>query len=249
MPTVVWKGRSDLFTAGVNTVLVEQPDSPQWVFADRIAAVQKFRGLHSLALSSRQLKGTAGSGAWTGYRVAKCTVNRMPKQIGELIIEWEGAGGETGQQLNATTYGLMPSELNPRLERHPYFEDLTEAEREIVRQWVDASTQTARAKAKDQISGANAAIMTALGEKLLRGQDAYYLAGWVYTWTTYWWDLPTIDPGGYITTPGGPLAGLLGSSLAWLRLADEHDFDGNQHRLTTTYKGVDWIDSDLYPTG
>jgi hypothetical protein len=52
--------------------------------------------------------------------------------------------------------------------------------------------------------------------------------------------------GGYIETPGGPLAGLLGSGLQWLRMADEHDCDGVQHRLTRSWRGVDAMDSELY---
>jgi hypothetical protein len=247
MPTVIWKGRSDLFTAGVNTTLLEQPDSPQWVYGDKIRCVKKYRGLHSLCLSSAPYKGTAGSGALAGMVVAQSTVNRLPKQVGELVIEYVGAGGQTGQQLNPDTFGLMPTEVNPRLENHPLFEDLTDAEREIVRSWVDSSTAGTRAAEKAKLTGQpNEAIALQLGAKLLRGQDSYYLAGWTYTWSTYWWSMPTFDEGGYIATPGGPLAGLLGSGLAWLRLADEHDFDGSQHRLTSAWRGVDFIDTDLY---
>jgi hypothetical protein len=250
MPEIIWKGRSDLFTDGENTTLLEAPDSPQWIFGDKIRCIRKYRGLHSLCFASAPFKGTAGSGAMAGLVVAQSTVNRMPKQVGELVIEWHGAGEQTGQQLTPDTYGLMPTEVNPSLQSHPYFSTLTESHVSLVNAWVSASTALARSESKAKVLAITPTetknLAVKLGEKMIRGQDSYYLAGWTYTWTSYWWTLPTVNDGGSIETPGGPLAGLLGSSLAWLRLADEHDFDGTQHRLTRAWRGVDAIDSDLY---
>jgi hypothetical protein len=118
---------------------------------------------------------------------------------------------------------------------------------------VQASSVAARAAAKLVMTGdpddpiPHLELALKLGNKMLRGTENYYLAGWTYTWTTYWWELPTVVKGGYTETPVGPLAGHLGDSTAWLRNADELDYDGTQHRLIRSWRGIDAWDADLYP--
>jgi hypothetical protein len=245
MPTIIWKGTSALFTAGVNTTLVEQPDSPEYTFGEKVSCVRKFRGLHSLALSSAPAHGALGSGTMAGFKVASSIVRRLPRQIGELTINYEANDSSSGASLPPDEYGLHPFEVNPKTEQHPLFLTLTEAEREAVRGWVDAPDPTTRAANKALVVGA---LAQQLGGKLLQGIETYYLAGWTYTWSLYSWSIPTVVDGGYVETPGGPLDGYLGTGVDWLRQADDLDFDGTKHKLTRTWLGgpTGHWDADLY---
>lgn len=247
MPSVIWKGRADLFTDGVNTTLLETPDSPQYTFGERTTCIRKFRGLHSLCLSSAVPRGAIGTGDMAGFYVSQCQVNRMPKQVGELIISYEAYSSSSGATLPPDEYGLRPFEVNPKIERHPLFADLTDEEREDVRAWVDAPDPTTRAANKLLVTDATAQL---LGQKLLKGLESYYLAGWTYSWSLYSWTIPTLTNGAYIETPGGPLAGYLGTGVDWLRQADDMEFDGFKYKLTRTWLGgpTGHWDTDIYPT-
>jgi len=245
MPAIIWKGKSDLFTAGVNTVLVEQADSPEYVFGEKVTCVRKFKGLHSLCVSSAISRGAIGTGDMAGFWVTRSLVRRQARQIGELVIEYEAYDSSSGASLPPDEYGLHPFEVNPKTEQHPLFASLTEAERELVRGWVDAPDPTTRATNKALVTGA---LAQQLGGKLLSGIETYYLAGWTYSWSLYSWSIPTVVDGGYVETPGGPLNGYLGSGVDWLRQADDLTFDGSNHKLTRTWLGGptgQW-DADLY---
>lgn len=257
MPTITWKGKPSLFTAGVNTVLVEQPNSPKYSFKNNSAVcTRRYKGLHSLCISSMPALGTVGTGDMSGWIVTGVDINREPRQIGELIVEWgvspNGGASGTGLVLPSDEIGLMPFEINPNVERHPFFNDLTQEEREIVRGWVAAPTVAARTSEAAKIVGKpHQALAQNLAAKLFKGIETYYFAGWTYTWTTYSFSLPsTMDSGSYIDTPGGPLASLLASNteIDWLREADSLDPGTYPYKKTKTWVGASnghW-DSDLY---
>jgi hypothetical protein len=240
MPTIVWKGNPALFTAGVNTVLLEQPDSPQYVFNKQVKCTRKFRGLHSLCLSSAPGRGTVGTGAMAGWLVSQSTVNRLPKQIGELVIEYGGdmgggggGGGGGPIVLPEDDFDLDPFEVNPKTERHPFFSTLTPAERAAVRDSIDNPVATARATAYAALG----TLAKKLADKLQAGQETYYLAGDTYTWTTHSWTLPgSLSMGGVLESPGGPLAGHLNTTdFGWLRKADRLNFNGQYYILTSVW--------------
>lgn len=248
MPTVVWKGKSTLFTAGVNTVLVEQPDSPQYKFGDRSTCVRTFKGLHSLCLTSAVGKGTIGTGDMTGWVVSECEVRREPKQVGTLVITYEAAssGGTGALTVPPDEVGLVPFDTNPRVETHPAFAALTDAQRRDVRLAVDSQSDEVQAEKLAGLSGS--ALL--LAQKLAKGVETWYQAGWTYTWSQYSYDLPSsMDAGGYVDTPGGPLGSLLASNpdISWLRQADSMDPGAYPYKITYTWVGaiVEW-DSDLY---
>ena len=247
MPTVVWKGKSSLFTAGVNTVLVEQPDSPTYVWGE--SCVRKFKGLHSLCMSSGVDPYTLGTGAMSGWYVTKCTVNRLPKQIGELIIEYKPVGGSGGSgggsALPADEVGLEPFEINPRLETNSYFTTLTPTELASVRDAVDGVDPT-----RSTAYAALGVLAKKLADKQRKGMDSYYLAGITYTWATYSWSMPgSMSLGGVIEAPGGPWSSDLNTTdFAWLRQADSLSFDGSKYKLTSRWIGAPnghW-DTDIY---
>jgi hypothetical protein len=247
MPTIVWKGNPALFTAGVNTVLVEQPDSPLYTFDDLPTCVRRYRGLHSLCLSSGLYKGTLGTGAMAGWIVKKSTIKREAKQIGELTIDWQmlATAGESGSlQLPADEFDLQPFEVNPKTEQHPFFSALDDEKRVAVRTVVDSEATKDRATKLAALDS----LSLNLAQKLMKGRDSYYLAGWTYTWTTYSWDLPTAMAGGVIEAPAGPLAGYFVGTIDWLRQADSLQPTPTHFKLTKTWLGGPnghW-DTDLY---
>jgi hypothetical protein len=249
--SISWSGNPSLFTGGVNTVLVEQPDSPIYEFTRTTAkCTRKFRGLHSLCLSDALSPGTVGSGDMSGWIVSKSTINRLPKQIGELVIEYDAtaAGGAGGVAvLPLDEYDLQPFEINPRTEQNPFFNDLTADERADVRRAVDSQDDAVRSTKYAALG----TLAKKLADKLIAGRDSFYLAGWTYTWSSYSWDLPdTIDNGGYIAAPGGPLETLIASnsSVTWLRQCDHLEWTGHCYKITRTWLGAPnghW-DTDLY---
>jgi hypothetical protein len=262
---LVWKGKASLFTGDVNTVLVEDADSPQYNFGEKITCTRKYSGLHSLCLASALYKGISGIPAnlppayggldMTGWYVAKSTVNKRDKQIGHLIVEWEGPSYGFGSYPETTkpdTWSLTPTDINPRIELHTRYAAFTKEERAAIRAWVDAPNEEDRDEALASlpavVNSARLSMAYELGEKILSGQDSYYIAGWTYTWTSYYWAIPAVSDGGRIETPTGPMAGLLGTGLVWLRKADEADFDGTIYKLTRTWLGADKWDTDLYPS-
>jgi hypothetical protein len=243
MATVVWKGNPALFTAGVNTVLVEQPESPAYEFSkDGPKCTRTFRGLHSLCLDSGLAPGTVGTGDMSGWLVTKCSVKRLPRQIGELVIEYgaTAAGGAGGLAvLPVDEYDLQPFEAPRALESHPRYSGLDETVQAKVRDWVNCQDPDGRTTRKALLTGN--ALALELGNFLLKGVSEFYFAGWTYTWTTYSWTLPdTIDNGGYIAAPGGPLASLLAANTAvvWLRQCDHMEWTGTSYKLTRTWLGA-----------
>ena len=247
MPTVTWKGSSSYMTAGVNTTLVEQPNSPTYVFGEKTKCTRRFKGLHSLCLSSAPAKGALGSGAMTGYYVVQSTVTREPKQVGELVIEYEAYASSSGATLPPDEFSLKPFETNPKLERNPFFATLTKDDLDQVRDCIENADPALRLDVYNTLA-LSVPLAADLVDKLLAGQETYYLAGWTYSWSSYSWTIPTVSDGGTIETPGGPMTGLLGTGIDWLRQADDLDFDGSKYKLTKTWLGGPdghW-DTDLY---
>lgn len=262
---LVWKGKDALFTGDVNTLLIEDADSPQYTFAEKITCTRKYSGLHSLCLASALYKGISGLPAnlppsfggldMTGWYVSKSTVNKRDKQIGHLIVEWEGpASGSYPETTKPDTWILTPTDINPRIELHLRYKDFDATDRSLIRAWVDNPSETDREQAladlDEWLSDYPLLIPLAheLGLKILEGKDNYYFPGWTYTWTSYYWAIPAVSNGGKIETPAGPMAGLLGSGLDWLRKADEAEYDGTIYKLTRTWLGADKWDPDLYPS-
>ena len=93
------------------------------------------------------------------------------------------------------------------------------------------------------------AYQTALWDKLIRGTENFYLAGFRYSWTRAYWSIAgTINLGGYIESPGGPLTGMFPAGISWLRQADDVKFTGQHFRYTVSWLGAPdghW-DTDLY---
>ncbi len=235
--TPVWIGNS--------SSLVELPNSGEKVLGEKVRLIKRYASTYAICDANALYKGTVGSGATAGYIVAQSTITPDRGNQALLTIEWEANGSGSGADLPVDEYGLLPFEVNPRLESHPLFASLNVEKREKVRAWVDASDPLTRQKNKDLVTDPDAIL---LGEKLLQGTETYYLAGWTYQWAFYSWSIPSISDGGFIETPGGPLSGYLGSGVDWLRQADSYEFTGTHHKLTRTWLGgpTGHWDPDLY---
>lgn len=239
MPTVVWKGKSSLFTAGVNTTLVEQPDSPKYKFGDRSTCTRKFKGLHSLCLSSAVGQGAVGTGDMSGWVVANCDVERESKQIGTLVIEYEATaavGGGPGLVLPVDTASCHPFEINPRVETHPNYQSF---DADMFKE-VQACANMAIPGERDRLYSALTAEEKQLVDFITRGVETFYLAGVSYTWTSYSWDFPSdYSSGGFIESPAGPIASELADlGLSWLRQADDVESLGSYFRHSRTWMGA-----------
>jgi hypothetical protein len=90
-------------------------------------------------------------------------------------------------------------------------------------------------------------------DKLRKGEETYYLAGFKYTWWYFSYTLPILSDGGIIETPSGPgvVATAFPADQSWLRLADNMipvGVNGSMFKITLTYLGGPqghW-DSDIY---
>lgn len=229
MSTPTWIGPDD--------ELIEQPNSPKYQFGEKCVAVRTYRGPFDLCVASALARGTIGTDDMAGFQVASSEVTKEPRGIGQLVITWEAYSSSSGQSLPPDQYGVEPFEINPDLKKHPRYESLTDAEiQEVDDVFNKASTE--------ELDGLSAELLA----KLLRGQTSYYLVGFRYTWTKAFWSISgTVDGGGYVEAPGGPLSGIF-PTMAWLRQADHVQFTGQYFLVTKSWVGAPtghW-DEDLY---
>lgn len=214
--------------------LWEQPQSGAIDLDDRITKVNTYEGLYSLCLSVGLTlpKGTVGTGTNAGWQVLKTEIRKTKHRLGSLHVTWQSISWL--DPLPADEFSCEPVEINPSLEKHPRYAPLTEAEVENVRAAIQASTDKARADSKAALSSLGLELLA----KLARRQDSYYLAGIRYRWTSYWWTMPAMTPGGFVQTPGGPMAGFLPASMDFLRECDANSGGGDAGYLKLTRSWV-----------
>lgn len=235
---------------GDYSVLYEQPESGQLTLDTKATLTKIYEGRKALAYANCLARGTLGSGATAGFVVAKSQVDPTTGGRAKLTIVWE-AGAESGQPLPPDDFDVDPFEINPKVDRHPLFQPLTQHQRDIVRARVAAMSAEARDTAATVIDNEpQSLLMQKLIEKLTRGQENYYLAGIKYTWTLYFYFRQVPNRGGYLEQPSGPMAGYLPSDLGWLRLADKVQPVGTNgaYKVTRSWLGGPdghW-DNDLY---
>ena len=233
------------------STLVEQPDSGKLDLGDALTYQQIFKCQpYSYALSSGLLfpKGTAGSGATAGMIVRTTSVRKERGNIGVLEINWAAHTGAAAWTLPPDRYGCKPMDLNPRIESHRMYNGLTDQEFDQVRAANNAGSYSERTEAAKKIT---TPLATALLAKLRQGCESYYLPAFEYTWTFASFTAPTLNRGGYIESPGGPLAGNLPGGQTWLRKADELEYNDWFFRITRTWIGAPaddkhFWDRDLY---
>jgi hypothetical protein len=247
------------------TLMFSGSDSGALAAGDRIRLTDSMYGPLSLCYSVQPPRGGFGTSNFNGlgidrggWVVNQSTVTNQRAGIGKLVIEWEAGGSAGYAALPSGGFSLKPQELNPKIERNPFFTGILYATIQLVYAALYAQTQTGSSTAYNTIQTIPDATQKALANKLLakllNGEETYYLAGWSYSYELYSYTLPTIAIGGITQTPGGPMAGDLPSGLSWLRLADDIEpagVSGSMYKLTLNYLGGPnghW-DTDIYPPG
>ena len=231
--------------------LIERPESGRISIEDRVTCTKVYGGLYSTCLAGIVSKGALGAGALSGYAVKSCAVDRDRGDQGRLTIVWEAGAGsdDSGLSLPADEWSVTPENLSPRIERHPMFNTggdfaLTDLEKRQAAKAAEESDDDTRATLYDALSDAQKVLF----EKLANGHESYYLAGLRYSWTSYHWTVPDLYLGGYLESPGGPLADYFSSGIDWLREADQLENSSGIYRLTRCWIGGptgNW-DADIY---
>lgn len=263
---IVWKGPTN--------ALVYQPNAPRLVYADRVKAVDIYKGPQPICAESMLARGTFGTGSRAGWVVNQCTVDTARGDIGTLTIEWEAGGSGADQPLPVGDFNLEPQELYPKIERNLFFTgilpDVVRGVYNALYAFNQSGSPNATATINAAINGVNfasypdtnAAAQYALGTELLTklasGEESYYIAGYRYSYEEFSYTAPALSNGGIIANgsyqPAGPLADDLPSGVAWLRLADKLDpagVNGSMFKLTVNWLGGPdgYWDSDLYTEG
>lgn len=212
--------------------LIEAPDSPSFVFAERITKTRSYGGRFEDCAAFAVAKGTIGTGEEVGYWVARCEVTRQPGAAGRLVIAWEAISGDLGYQLPPDEFGIEPFEANPALENHPLYQGISAESLSNVHKALNGDDDAELALT--QIPDPTAWFLL---RKLRRGTTNWYVAGFRYTWVLHSWGLPAATKGGFLQTPGGPLEGALPAGIAWLRYSDQLSYQNGVFRLTRTWLG------------
>jgi hypothetical protein len=109
-------------------------------------------------------------------------------------------------------FDIETVELNPALEKHPRYSDLTYKQRYLVRNSnivdnVDLSQQYTNLINSIDTSSVNppGALQYKEAKEMLfkqhKGEESFYLAGYKITFTQYYWYPAILNPGGYIEDP------------------------------------------------
>ena len=254
------------------TLLFSSVESGTLVAGDRIRWTDVLYGPTSLCYSSQPARGAFGTTNFAGnlgmnragWVVNQSTVTNSRGGIGKLTIEWEAGGTSATAALPTGEVRLEPQELYPRIEKNPFFAALLPANVKIAYNAAYLVTQSGAVPGNDEFSSAlngaapaitdptQLALAKALYQKLLRGDETYYLAGWRYTSVIYSYSMPDINIGGILQSPNGiGQVTINDSSIGWLRLADLVEpagVNGSMWKITRTWLGGPnghW-DSDLY---
>ncbi|HEY0549890.1 MAG TPA: hypothetical protein VGF13_09825 [Verrucomicrobiae bacterium] len=230
-PEIIWIGTG---------VLIEQPNSPHWNFAERVTATQIFKGQYALARASCPPKGALGLGEFAGMRVESSSVVPERMRVGVLTITYEGPPDADGDpQLPSDECDIDYAQQDFDIRSHPYFGDLTKEDLWAAEAFANSSDfQTADAFQWLE-SGVNSEKTLQLIERLQRGQEKYPLFPPLYTFTSYFLDDPGSDGGGYLQEPFGTLTAPGGWD--WLRLGDKISHNGTFWKLTRS-----WLASELW---
>jgi len=228
------------------SVLMEVPTSPMWERGDTTRATQVFRSAsYALARASLPPKGAYGTGDFAGMFIVSATVSKERGQVGVLTLVYEGPG------LVLDEVVLPPDECEidfakdqQSIKELPLFSDLTDEDRWAIDVWVNSADFRTHEFFQYMESGANAALMGQLRERLLRGQEHKLIFPPVYRWTSYYLDEPYADGGGYIDFPNGPLTAP--SNYMYLRAGDQLSFNGTFYRVSRTWIGAPMWDGVIY---
>ena len=243
----IWKGLP-------GGALTETPESGGLVMAERCTYTQALRGRKSDAYTfalahprGSQWYLSLGDSFGEGlFYVEDCNVATDKGGKGTVTTKYVYLGIVPPDE-----FSLPPFEVNPALQKHPFFATLTEDDLAVARQSYNAATANGQTSLKNAITGRpNADLITKLINKWLKGEETYYLAGYTFMHTVFFSTAPSESKGGFIENPWGSFAGYVSASgLQWLRKADEVGWSNGLWKLTRTWIGgpAGHWDTDLYP--
>ncbi len=263
MPLILWRGPTN--------ALVLQPNSPRLTYGDRVKAVDVYKGPQSLCVTSMIPRGTFGTGYRTGWVCTQSEVLTERGTIGTLTLEWEAGGYNATQPLPVGSFSMDPQELYPKVERAGVFQPLTFDTINIVYNCLYSANSSGnpaltpatlpnQTPFKNSLTDPAQAQQLALAKKLLdklqKGEETFYIAGWRYSYEVYSYTQPTLNNGGFVVsgTPGGPISNFP-AGVSWLRLADKVDpagVAGSMYKTTFNFiggpilNGVGYWDPDVY---
>src|SRR5579859_316849 len=197
MPSPVWRG---------TTALVFQVESGGLVLADRATSTDVYRGPYGTCIAGVLRRGVYGTGARLGWVVTSSKVESEKGGIGKLTINWE-AGGPSGFSgfLPLPEFDSAVVELNPRVERNPFFSGITRDTIGLAWTAFYGATQVQRTTAWNAIEALTDTTQKTLGEKLVQkftnGNEVYYLAGMRFMWIYYSFTVPSLTLGGFTDVP------------------------------------------------
>ena len=245
---------------GQVTTVIETADSKQLTLDVKTTLVRSYKGPYSVCKLGAVPRGALGVGEMLGWVVAKCELLPERGGIATLRMTWETATADSGQPLPADEISLEPFEVNPKVERNGFFSILSPEEIQNVKNAAQNFNDTQANNGENLTNGIADSTHLAKAQSLLakykRGIETFYLAGFTYSWSRYYYGIPTLDNGGYAQSPQGPLAGNFPSGIVFLRKADSlanSGVNGGVYKLTKTWLGgpmlggVGYWDPDLYP--
>lgn len=220
--------------------LIEQKDSGTLEKGDRVSYIQSYVGPYSLAISSCPAKGALGTGDALGFICENAKVTREAAGRGRLVILWVAGGpdadsGSGADALPSDQFSFEPEEINPSVEKHPNLfgasETLSSEESfwlEVAQLAAHGATKEIRAENRGILDNAELSVestsATQLFALLVKGVTNYYLASFVYSWTTHSYDQPVLSGGSFTETPLGIGAVSIPEGLDSLRLADSMSY-------------------------
>lgn len=225
--------------------------------ADRVTVTDTYTGPVWLCEQMQLPRGTYGSGFRSGWVCTGCSTAPQGAGLCQLTINWElGGPGANPDWKPLETFSLEVIELNPKVERHDYFKDVTDEELELIKQSVHGQSSEKRSAALDALNSLyldpsyppeKVQVIEDLMSLLLKGVETYYLVGLKYTRTQYFFTVPALSLGGTLSDPEGDFAPYLATyggdieAFSWLRQADiisPVGVHGSTYKVDSTWLGA-----------
>lgn len=256
MPTPRWKGTK---------AIKEDPNSP--VFdntKDGKRFTKIFNGPYNTLFAAQPPRLAGMTNVPTGFFVDTVKVEKQPGGKGKMTVtlvpspapDVLSGGSAEGNQ----TMEVEWIEIQKKLETHPMFNavsstsvhpnagkyPLNDRDLDLIEQWKDASTASARATAYSALSshdGGSSGNAIYFVDRLRRGMDSYVEYAPVIRVTTRTTSQPTSTQCGLISDPP---AEVKVDGYVYLSTADRSQRDANWSR-SQEYTGADRVDDEVYP--
>lgn len=233
-----------------SAALIEQPDSPRWIFGEQLTCTRNFYATdYSVALAAAPMRGAIGTGIVQGLRVRESQVSRLRGSAGSLTITYENFPGSIpgqGAQLPNDEAEIANEKLERALAKHERYVSLTESQLNAIDTLLSVKLDDPAVPAAQSIVFGSA-LAHELFLKLRRGETHYVIYAPVYRLRSHSWSPPgNLEVGGgRETPPNTPIIAPAG--FQWIREGDRLAFDGTTWVLEQKWLGAPEWDADIYP--